>query len=250
MTVRSITEQLTHRVVLRRRLPRPFRRGRFYTSSEAGLRYLKPRLDNVDPALLRLVGQTVTPGCVVWDVGANVGLFAFSAAIIAGEAGQVYAVEPDAWLVNLLRRSAELNHGVAPVGVVPVAVSDQVGVGRFTIARRNRSTNFLDGYGTTQTGGSRRVDLVPTVTLDWLADHLPMPDVVKIDIEGAEVLALSGGARVLEHRPTIICEVAGENSERVTALLRPYGYRLYDGDAPTPMHAPVDLAPPTTLAVA
>jgi FkbM family methyltransferase len=249
VSVRSTAERLTHRLVLRRRLPRPFQQGRIYTSSEAGLRYLKPRLTHVDPALLRLVELVVSPGAVVWDIGANVGLLSFAAALAAGPTGRVLAVEPDAWLVGLLRRSVSTNTGTAPVDVLPVAVSDEVGVGRFAIARRNRSTNYLEGYGTTQTGGVRQVDLVPTVTLDWLADHFPAPDVLKVDIEGAELLALAGGSGVLAGRPVLICEVAEENAAGVAELLRPLGYRFYDGDAATPATAEREHPPYLTLAL-
>jgi len=94
------------------------------------LRYLKPRLTAVDPTLLGLAREVVRPGAVVWDVGANVGLFSFAAASVVGPAGRVVALEPDSWLVGLLRRSAALNGHLAPVEVLPVAVSDSVGVGR------------------------------------------------------------------------------------------------------------------------
>ena len=45
-----------------------------------------------------MVHEMVRPGDVVWDIGANVGLFAFAAANRAGSSGQVIAVEPDLWL--------------------------------------------------------------------------------------------------------------------------------------------------------
>jgi FkbM family methyltransferase len=91
--------------------------------------------------------------------------------------------------------------------VLPAAVSDQESVARFHIARRSRSTNHLDGFGTTQTGGVRSTQMVPAVTLDWLAARLGTPDVIKIDVEEAEAAVLAGGTRVLGLASTIICEV-------------------------------------------
>ena len=146
-------------------MPPPFDTARLYVSSEGGLRYLRPRLDGVDPALLQLASELIQPGSVVWDIGANLGLFTFAAAVAAGPSGYVLSVEPDTALVQLLRRSAALNRGHAPVDVLPTAVADSSGVGRFHIARRNRSTSHLDGFGTTQTGGIRTTEIVPTVTL-------------------------------------------------------------------------------------
>src|ERR1700753_2897668 len=134
MPLRAALEHNTHRLVVRRRLPAPFASARIYVSSEGGLKYLARRMSEVDPALLRLAAQVVMPGDTVWDVGANVGLFGFAAAVAAGPTGRVLAVEPDATLVTLLRRSVAGNLGLAPIDVLPVAVSDELSVARFHIA--------------------------------------------------------------------------------------------------------------------
>lgn len=249
MLPRAVLEQATHRLVLRRRLPGPFRAARIYVSSEGGLRYLRPSMGNIDPDLLKLAAEIIRPGDVVWDVGANIGLFSFAAAVAAGPNGHVLALEPDALLVRLLRRSAIANHGIAPVEVLPIAVTDDIGVARFHIARRNRATNHLDGFGTAQTGGVRTTELVPTVTLDWLADRFPMPSVVKIDVEAAELNVLSGGASVLRSRATIICEVAGRNAATAAEILTASGYTLYDAHQSAGERTPATIAPPDTLAI-
>ncbi|HEX9529020.1 MAG TPA: hypothetical protein VF951_16095, partial [Streptosporangiaceae bacterium] len=56
------------------------------------------------------------------------------------------------------RRSAAVNSGHAPVDVLPAAVSDGLSVARFHVARRNRSTNHLDGFGTSQAGDRLSLD--------------------------------------------------------------------------------------------
>lgn len=253
MRPRTTLERVTHRLVVRKRMPPPFAVARIYTSSEGGLRYLRPRLNHVDPPLLRLAAEVVRPGHSIWDIGANLGLFSFAAAVAAGPTGHVLAVEPDTTLVRLLRRSARVNRGHASVEVLPAAIADCVGVGRFHIARRNRSTNHLDGFGTTQTGGIRATELVPTLTLDWLALHMApdiaSPDVIKIDVEEAEMEVLAGAAHVLQSHPTIICEVADARAESLSKLLRSHGYTIYDGDQPASQRMPLPAAPPNTLAI-
>lgn len=249
MLLRATLEQVSHRIVIRRRLPTPFAAARIYTSPEGGLRYLKPRMDSVDPVLMRLVTEIVRPGNTVWDIGANIGLFSFAAAVAAGPGGYVLSVEPDTILVRLLRRSAAAGPHHAPVEVFPAAVAEKCGVARFCIARRNRSTNHLAGFGTTQTGGIRAAELVPTISLDSLADHFPPPDVIKIDVEGAEAEVLKGAAAVLRAHPRVICEVAGENAVAVRDLLGESGYTLYDGELPVNQRLPVREAPHNTLAI-
>jgi FkbM family methyltransferase len=250
MSLRSAVERASHRVVVRRRLPPPFAGARIYVSTEGGLRYLARTMAAVDPALLRLAAEVVRPGDTVWDVGANMGLFSFASAVAAGPAGRVLALEPDTDLAGLLRRSAAGNTGHAPVEVLPAAVSDELSVARFHVARRNRATSHLAGFGTVMAGGVRSTQLVPTVTLDWLAARFPLPDVLKVDVEGAELTVLAGGTRVLAHCPTVICEVSAQNATAVSDILTGEGYTLYDGDRPADERVPTAAAPFNTLATA
>lgn len=246
---RTQIERMTHPVVLRRRLPAPFGSATIYASTEGGLRYLRPRLTQVDPVLLQLVQELIISGSTVWDVGANLGLFSFAAAVNAGPNGYVLAIEPDIRLAGLLQRSSSVNRGHAPVEIVPVAAAHDIGVARFHIASRNRATNHLDGFGTSQTGGTRFTQLVPTITLDCLMGIFPPPDLLKIDVEEAEVGVLTGAANVLKVCPKVICEVAAKNSAEVTTILTGHKYTLYDGNEPAQTRVPVSEARPNTVAI-
>jgi FkbM family methyltransferase len=249
MSLRLALERASHRVVVRRRLPPPFDGARMYVSTEGGLRYLAHTMAKVDPALLQLAAEVVRRGDTVWDIGANLGLFSFAAAVMAGPQGRVLAVEADTDLVRLLHRSARASGtGPAPVEILPAAVSAELSVARFHIARRNRATSHLAGYGSAMAGGVRTTRLVPTVTLDWLAERFPGPDVLKIDVEGAELAVLTGAARVLAGSPAVICEVSGQNTAAVSDLLAGHGYALYDGDQEPGERAPLKAAPFNTLA--
>jgi FkbM family methyltransferase len=250
MRLRSALERATHRLVVRRRLPPPFASARIYVSTEGGLRYLARTMAKVDPALLRLAAEVVGPGDTVWDVGANMGLFSFAAAVAAGPTGHVLAVEADTDLAGQLCRSAADNTRHASVDVLPAAVSHELSVARFHIARRNRSTSYLAGFGSTMTGGVRSTRLVPTVTLDWLAARFGVPDVLKIDVEGAELAVLTGGSRVLAHSPAVICEVSAQNATAVSDILTGHGYTLYDGDRHPAERVAAAAAPFNTLGLA
>jgi FkbM family methyltransferase len=189
---------------------------------------------------------------VVWDLGANVGLFAFAAAFAAGPSGRVLAVEADGWLAGLIAlsaRAAPPSH--APVEVLAAAVADVPGTVELCIARRGRAGNHLQNVpGSTQTGGTREVRQVAAVTPDSLLGRSPAPQVVKIDVEGAELLCLLGAARLLrEVRPVLLCEVTEENAGEVGALLRGHGYTLFDAATAPGQRRPLDRPAWNTLAL-
>ncbi len=249
--LRRMTEHLTRDWVVRRRLPSDFAHVPIHVSPSAGLRYLFRPMDAVDPVLLDLAKEFVGPGSVVWDIGANVGLFAFAAASMAGPGGLVVALEPDAWLVQLLRRSASLQPpGSATVQVVPAAVASTVSIRTLCLANRSRAANYLAEFGTIQTGGSRAEQSVIAVTLDWLLESLPAPSVIKIDVEGAELEVLNGARRLFETaRPIVLCEVIPDNANAVTEILSSYGYRVFDGEIPLSQREAVTNAPWSTVAI-
>lgn len=231
----------------RRRLPTALGGAAFYASTEGGFKYLRWNTADIDPMLVRFARRHVAPGSSVWDVGANVGLFTFCAAGLAGPTGSVLAVEPDTWLVANLRRSCRLNAGrAAPVHVLPVAIGDGPGVARFNVANNSRAANYVEGTGSTVTGGSRESQVVPTLTLDCLLDHFPAPDVLKVDVEGAEAGVLRGARRVLAGaRPVILIEVGAH--DEVTEVLARSSYRLFDAEVDPPV--PVSRTAYNTLAV-
>jgi len=250
--LRALLERLSRDRVVRRRLPRALGGAALYVSPDAALKLWRRDLSQADPLLLRLAAELVRPGAAVWDIGANVGLFTFAAAFRSGPAGRVLAVEADDWLAALVRRSAAAaGPAYAPVDVLAAAVADRPGVADLWIAERGRAGNHLrTAGGSTQTGGHRETRKVVTVTLDGLLADFPAPELVKIDVEGAEALCLQGAGRLLaEVRPAVICEVTAENAEAVAEQFRRHGYALFDAAAAPELRRPLAVPVWNTLAL-
>ncbi len=198
---------------MKRRLPKEFGSASLFVSPGSALAYWRRDLAKVDPFLLSMARELVRPDTTVWDVGANVGLFSFAAASLGAN---VLAIEADLWLAHLLHRSALLNK--LPVTVLPAAVSDHQGIAKLHLSPQGKASNSLSGKGKAQT--------VVSVTLDWILDYFPAPEVIKIDVEGLEYEVLRGGPKVLATCPRILCEVTTRH-ELVGDLLRSAGYDLF-----------------------
>ena len=129
----------------------------------------------------------------VFDIGANIGLFALLA---ASRGARVFAFEPS----RLARRQLEMNTGLNDFGrlvtIIPKAVSALTGTLNFFETRENNlGVGRVFAYG--HSAGKSYDYIVPTNTLDYFISELGMPGLVKIDVEGAEWLVLKGASNTL-----------------------------------------------------
>ena len=249
--IRGFAEKVFRPFVFVRRLPKAHGGLPVVVSPSAGLKFLATPMANIDRQLFAFAREFVKPGAVVWDVGANVGLLSVAAAGLAGASGAVYAFEPDTWLVQLLRRTSTLQPPEsAPIAVIPVAVASTVSLRTFDIAKRSRQTSHLEGYGTSQAGGIREQQTVMAVTLDWALDQIRAPDVLKIDVEGAELEVFQGAVDLFKKaRPVVLCEVGSAVAEAVSEFFHARNYVLYDSEVSAEARVPLRCAVWNTLAI-
>jgi FkbM family methyltransferase len=147
-------------------------------------------------ALAKALEEALFPGCVFWDVGANIGLYAARAAKLVGPAGRVFAFEPSHW--NLPKLQAACT-SYSNITVLP-----------FGLSSGNTRTKFL--HGTDAAGATSRVlfqNEQPSAKSDEvdlrcgddvIAAGISSPHVIKIDVEGHEFEVLQGLARTLAAR--------------------------------------------------
>lgn len=176
-----------------------------------------------------LLLNSLRPDDILFDVGACVGLVSVHA---AARCAQVVAFEPDPHYLSRLRRNLSLNN-VNNVRVEGVALSNEVGTAvLFTDGVEGRSPSLRQV-------GERGEVQVETVTLDDYLERTNIwPSAIKMDIEGAEILALRGARRLLgsERAPRMIflelhpnfITAFGSSTEEVKGLLRDHGYAARD----------------------
>jgi FkbM family methyltransferase len=176
-------------------------------------------LGQLERAQLEAFVSYIRPGMTVWDIGANVGLYALPSARAAGDLGAVFAFEPVPRNLAYLRRHIALNH-LHNVHVVDAAVSDRAGEVRMAPGASPSEAAMSDD-------GPWVVRAVP---LDaWRAEtNTPAPGLIKIDVEGHEHRVLAGAINTLRHaRPVVFLSIHGSaQAESCRSLLAGEGYRL------------------------
>ena len=178
-----------------------------------------------DPSIQRALTTLVKPGMVVYDVGANVGFTAMIAARLVGAGGRVICFEPQPGCSNVLRLNASLN-GFSHVMLRAEALGDSDGSALFVVSENSTFSHLAAVGDTGEARGEIRVELR---RLDTLLDGsgLPRPDLVKIDVEGAELQVLAGAASMLRLlKPVVLIELHGTN-DGVANCLSAAGYATH-----------------------
>jgi len=176
-------------------------------------------------------------GMVFVDVGANIGSHAINAARLVGATGSIFAFEADPDTYRLLAANIQSN-GLRNIVLKQTCVSDQVGTLSFYKHKDSAKSSIVDR-------GEKLSVTLPSDTLDNLIPAETKIDILKVDVEGAELSVLRGARAVFgdEKRPSVvIIEVFDvrdntDKSEGIREVLEGYGYKFYlfDGRALTPL---------------
>ncbi len=163
--------------------------------------------------------QHLNEGNNVIDVGAHVGYYTAIASDIVGPKGQVFAFEPRPMNIVFLKKHIKVNK-LLNVKLFEAAVGKSTGTCRFE-ARTGTGTGFMSD------GGNLSVDMV---CLDDLygSGEIPLPEFIKIDVEGGEDEVLEGARQIIKkNQPVILVATHSEvKHSYVTEYLESYGYEF------------------------
>jgi FkbM family methyltransferase len=185
-------------------------------------------LGTYETDLQTAVDDLIEPGWVAYDVGANIGFVSLLLARRLGETGTIFAFEALPDNLERLRTHVEINGLASRVTVIPGAVTATSEPVRFLVGPSGAMGKAEGSAGRSE--GHRDTIEVPGITLDDFVyrDGNPPPQIIKMDIEGGEILALQGMPRLLaEAHPLILLELHGPEAARVAwDTLTAAGYQI------------------------
>ncbi|GCE62133.1 FkbM family methyltransferase [Microcystis aeruginosa] len=181
-------------------------------------------------AEMELWRTQIRPDMTVIDVGANVGVYTFSAAQRVGETGKVIAIEPFKACVNCLQETSRINQ-LPWVKIYEAAASDHCGSAKLSLHNASELNEVISDNS--PSSDSANTVTIQCLTLDSLieTENLTRVDWLKIDAEGHEIKVLQGAERLLtEFKPNIIYEnIAGAHGSNgaIMEYIQAKGYQVY-----------------------
>jgi FkbM family methyltransferase len=170
------------------------------------------------------------------DIGANVGVYTLLAASKI-RSGWIYSFEALPKNYQRLQENLKLNE-LEQVQTYAFAISNSIGSIDLSLSDGDSTPSII------KSEEDRNVTTVSSNTLDNLLDNCPLKlTLAKMDIEGAELLALKGATSLLEKKcPQVwIMEILGTGSTKLVNFLNSYGYNLYQYSADTNKISPISL---------
>lgn len=194
-----------------------------------------------EPDLARFLHLFLKTGDIYFDVGAHFGQYVLVAARLVGSTGRVHAFEPTQYTYNQLQENVvinkldwvQLNHNAVYDKTTTISLTVCLdGKGEFnSLGKPLRADNEIIG-----------TEKVTAITLDNYCreENVDQINLMKIDVEGAELSVLNGGQNLLaqEQAPTVVCEFnerttenMGYSTQQLRQAFEKLGYRLYSYDA-------------------
>ena len=243
---REATDRLTVRLVRSQRQRRRIRIGSVAPVFDVSSFTVKGQYFShvpYEPGATAAVLGFLHPGGVFVDIGANTGYFTILAALRVGPRGHVVAFEPNPVVARRLKDQVEENAvgDRVTVGGVAIADRDEDGMSFYlSCVPENDGISSLTPRAETLKQGSLRPDSTIPVNVrrfdTWLSSadaatlNLSKIDLIKIDVEGAEMRVVKGMASLLTNQPParIICETRHDSDACRLLLERGYQVSMLD----------------------
>jgi len=205
--------------------------AQFYISKPEELRSLEADKEG-EGQVSELLISNLRSGDVIYDIGANIGFYTIILAKLVGNKGRVIAFEPERESYEHLQDNLKLND-LTNVQIFPKAVGEKVGKAKLYLGQTIGNFSLVRTYG--EAIDYQEVEIVKGDQF-VKEQNLPIPRLVKIDVEGYEYSVLQGLRQTLSHPncEIICCEVHPRllplriTGEKILELIKSFGFKQFD----------------------
>ena len=169
-----------------------------------------------EPETIAWIDEFIGDGDAMWDIGANIGLYALYAAL--GPGVRVLAFEPGAQSFAALMRNVELNGMGDRVAAYCLAFDDSIGLDRLHMMNTGAG-HSMHAFGRPETARGKIKPVFSQASLGFTIDDFcrifeaPPPDHVKLDVDGNEAKIIRGGRQTLAGAKTVLVEIEDGTGE-------------------------------------
>jgi FkbM family methyltransferase len=204
--------------------------AKFYVNTPLELRLIEtPFTDGLgdEKKMLGELFMALKPDDVVYDIGASIGIHSILMAKKVGKSGKIFAFEPESQSFESLQANIKLND-LNNVITIQIALGNEIAESAIYSGGTTADFSLISGF---EKKGGQKISVVPGDIL--VRDkNLPLPNIVKIDVEGYEFYVIQGLQMTLssETCQMVCCEIhptmlpSGITADNVIDLLRSYGF--------------------------
>lgn len=212
----------------------PFAGGQIYLNVKESQMMLARALGIYEPDKTQTICDLLKQGQTFIDVGGNKGDFSLLAAKITGDKGRVLTFEPEPENCHWFEKSIKLNH-YDSIQLFDLALSDSNGKAQLYLGEKSGWHSLISAQGNTDNSTIE----VEKRTLDSVLkeNDIHQVDMMKIDVEGAEMEVLAGAEQVLNNNPDLILLLdlhphMGVNVVSICDYLSSKGFRIFRMKSP------------------
>ncbi len=197
--------------------------------NDLGISYDLFRNSVREPFATEFFRKWIKEGDVIVDIGANIGYYVLQEARLVGNSGRVYAIEPVAENVELLQKNIELNN-YSNVETFELAIGPENKVLPIYLTPLRNWNSMLKIKESESL--IKKKTFVKTVTLDKFLENKPLPNIVRMDVEGYEVEIIKGMKALLSSgKPLklfieIHPHIVKEKIKDLLDTLKSFGFKL------------------------
>lgn len=185
--------------------------------------------------LAKFMINQLNPGDCFLDIGAHFGYFTLLAASLVGGAGKVYAIEPARETFNLLQQNTSAYRNVQTFHKAVSDKTQMVSFYEFPVLYSEYNTLDVEKFlkeGWIKKYNPQKTEIQATTIDNFVDENELTPAMIKIDVEGAEVQAIKGGAHTWQGKsPVLVMEYLDEGNEssytQAAAVMYGYRYKSY-----------------------